>query len=143
MILLVEFQSSSGEKARAAERATGKRPQVDIPPTLEDLVDSGSSKLRIGGAAVKSQPDPLQGENVSISFFLVLLLLFPLETDMISALHVVAMMASEIVKAHQITERQRDDALGTIRKLFRLIVSFALINFHCLLVSGCSTSSSS
>ena len=62
---------------------------------------------------------------------------------MIPVLQVVVMMASEIVKAHQITERQRDDALGTIRKLFRLIVSFALINSYCLLVSGCSASSSS
>ena len=34
---------------------------------------------------------------------------------MIAALQVVAMMASEIVKAHQITEKQRDDAIGIIR----------------------------
>ena len=142
LILLLNVCGSTGEKARAAEVAAGKRPQVEVPPAAEDLRDSGSSKLRIGGATgSKLQPDPLQGENVSIPFFLVLLLLFPLETDVISALQVVVMMASEIVKAHQITERQRDDALGTIRKLFRLIVSFALITSYCLLVSGCRASS--
>ena len=39
-----------------------------------------------------------------------------------SALQVVAMMASEIVKAHQITEKQCDDALGIILN-FRLLVT--------------------
>ena len=62
---------------------------------------------------------------------------------MVLALQVVALMASEIVKAHDITERQRDDALGTIGNYFRLIVSFALAISYCLLVSGCSTSSPS
>ena len=40
---------------------------------------------------------------------------------MIAALQVVAMMASEIVKAHQITEKQRDDAIGIIRNFCRLL----------------------
>ena len=61
---------------------------------------------------------------------------------MTSALQVVAMMASEIVKAHDITERQRDDALGTIRNSFRIRTSFTLTISYCLLVSGCSASSS-
>ena len=123
-MIIFYASGSSGEKARAAEVAAGKRPQIEVPPAPEDLRDSGSSKLKIGGVtSSKLLLDPLQGENVSIPFFLVLLL-FPLETDMTSALQVVAMMASEIVKAHQITERQRDDALGTIRVCFRLVVPF-------------------
>ena len=52
-----------------------------------------------------------------------MLLLFQLATDVISAVQVVAMMASEIVKAHDIVEKQRDDALGIIRNSFRLIAS--------------------
>ena len=43
-----------------------------------------------------------------------------------SALQVVEMMASEIVKAHKLTEKQRDDALGIIRNTWLLMVSFAL-----------------
>ena len=34
---------------------------------------------------------------------------------MTSALQMVAMMASEIVKAHDLVEKQRDDAQGIIR----------------------------
>ena len=119
---------SSSEKARAAEVAAGKRPQTEVPPAPEDLRDSGSSKLRIGGATgSKLQLDPLQGENVSIPFFQSCFFCFRWKLYLIPELQVVAMMAPEIVKAHQITERQRDDALGTIRIYFRLMVPlFAL-----------------
>ena len=58
---------------------------------------------------------------------MVALLLLPLETDMNLALQVVEMMAAEIVKAHKITEKHRDDALGIIRNNWLLITSFCIV----------------
>ena len=65
LILPFNFSGCSAEKAKAAERAAGKRPQVELPPAPEDLRDSGSSKLKIKDATGKSQPDPFHSENVS------------------------------------------------------------------------------
>ena len=107
------FSGSSSEKAKAAVVAAGKRPLV-ISDTADELRDSGSSKLKIKDADRISQPDLFHSENDSIPLFRFLFLLFLLETDVISALQVVAMMASDIVKAHDIVMKERDDARGII-----------------------------
>ena len=67
------FSGSSSEKAKAAEVAAGKRPQVVVLDAAEELRDSGSSKLKVKDAAGKSQPDLFHSENVS---FLPLRILF-------------------------------------------------------------------
>ena len=75
-ILLVfsfDFCGSSSEKAKAAEVAAGKQPQILISDPAEDLRDSGSSQLKFKDAAGKSQLDLFHSENVS---FLPLRLLF-------------------------------------------------------------------
>ena len=47
------------------------------------------------------------------------------------ALQVVEMMASEIVKAHKITEKHRDDALGIIRNIRLLVIPFEVFLSIC------------
>ena len=61
------FSGPSSEKAKAAEVAAGKRPQIVLSDAVEELRDSGSSKLKVRDAAGKSQPDLFHSENVSFS----------------------------------------------------------------------------
>ena len=115
LVFSFNFSGSSSGKAKAAELAAGKRPQIVISDAAEELRDSGSSKLKVKDAAGKSKPDLFHSKNVSFSSASTLVLLFPSETDATSALQVVAMMASKIVKAHDLVEKERDDAQGIIR----------------------------
>ena len=73
LVFSFNFSGSSSGKAKAAEVAAGKWPQIVISDPAEELRDSGSSKLKIKDVAGKSQPDLFHSENVS---FLPLRLLF-------------------------------------------------------------------
>ena len=65
----INTSGSSGDRTKAVEIAAGKHPQLEAPAAPEDLVDSGSSKLVLGGPTRRSQPDLPLVENVGIFLF--------------------------------------------------------------------------